>query len=169
MAKKSTVDRSQEYQNWLCKEELFHEAQHKSDLDKLAQDWRDNNSKAEHDMLCRLPRYITRDRAYTMWTRSAFGQTKEAALDDGARFLHEYTTDVQQVFSRVQHHHHRWDDADKKWYPLHSCLRKGTKEECKHSFPKSKQITTESNSCAKAWRETTVFESLVAETGLAPV
>ena len=67
--------------------------------------------------------------------------SESAARKEAAAFLAQYSADVQFVFSRAHHHHHRWDEKTKRWMPLLACLRQGTKDKCKAGFPKNLQIS----------------------------
>ena len=62
---------------------------------------------------------MTGDLAPSLWEGES---SRDAVFKEGAEWRKQYFDDVQFVFSRVQHHHHRWDGKKKKkWFPLFSC------------------------------------------------
>eukprot|EP00973_Karenia_brevis_P084287 11697668-Karenia_brevis.AAC.1 len=60
----------------------------------LEQDWHDRFAAEKHNDLSFTPEYLVRD-------GSVAGEMSDVD------FLAQYRTDVQRVFSRVQHHMHR--------------------------------------------------------------
>eukprot|EP00973_Karenia_brevis_P040238 5557715-Karenia_brevis.AAC.1 len=60
----------------------------------LEQDWHDRFAAEKHNDISHTPEYLARD-----------GSSTEGISD--VEFLAQYRTDVQRVFSRVQHHMHR--------------------------------------------------------------
>ena len=70
----------------------------------------------------------------TKWDPDADAVTCD---QDAAQFKAAYETDVQTIFSKVQHHHHP------NGQPLSHCIKKGKKhaDQCKHGFPKAALVT----------------------------
>eukprot|EP00973_Karenia_brevis_P034896 4815953-Karenia_brevis.AAC.1 len=81
----------------------------------LEEDWHDRFAAQKHNDLSFTPEYLVRN-----------GSSIEGISD--VEFLAQYCTDVQRVFSRVQHHMHR--RAKSGYVPLKSCQRKPGKAQC---------------------------------------
>ena len=59
----------------------------------------------------------------------------QSLLEDGAAFKKQYLADAQRMFSRVQHHMHKWTKAG--YVPLKTCRPKSgaSKQCCSERFP----------------------------------
>ena len=87
--------------------------------------------------------------------------------EEAAQFKQRFQTDVQFIFSRVQHHWHALDDKGNR-VPLKYCRLKGRKKQscCKVGFPKKVIQLKNGKLNRQKYRVRIVCQGVAAEMGL---
>ena len=139
-----SVEAIKEYQMRLCREEHYQHEEHKTAEVELERGWNTNYAEPEHQALCAMPAFFSEETSATLWDVEASKDDKEVALAEGQKFKERFENHVQFVFSRAQHHWHRWENG--KRVPLKYCLggrgqRKRGVRKCRGKFPKTQQCT----------------------------
>ena len=105
-------------------------------------------SKSAHVDMSQTPAYLIED-AGAHKSPNVCDATEKETMDslvaDAARFKKIYFADVQNIFSRVQHHMHK--RTKKGYVPLKTCQRKCGKKcsmTCKFDFPRTRLRTHKS-------------------------
>ena len=144
--KKISVDAWKHYQSWLHHEDVFVPTEHAAFADKVQEEFFDRFRKPEHAGLSQVPSFLVEDaqaqaaeETLTVSSCTTLAQ-RQALQEDANAFMQKYTSDLQYVFNRVQHHCHK--KTAHGFVPLKACRMKtsrkrsvGMKDKCKAGFP----------------------------------
>ena len=103
-----------------------------------------------------------------LWTEQQISATLLLQVQaEAAEFKHRFQTDVQFIFSRVQHHWHKLDDKGNR-VPLKYCQIRGKKNAmcCKSGFPKKVLKHKNGKLRLEKYRTRIVCQGVAAELGL---
>jgi hypothetical protein len=135
MTSESILQRITSFTEHLQREDHFNNAEHQRNLETLEREFHANNEgpARNHYLSVRSrPLYECADKPYLWSASSAHGGHCAALVDavhrEAEEFKRIFETDVQFVFSRVQHH----------WHPLN---KKGQREPMPYCRPASKRCT----------------------------
>ena len=112
-SKKISVEAWKHYQSWLHHEDVFVPTEHAAFADKVQDEFFDCFRKREHAGLSQVPAFLVEDAVLqaaegTLTVSSCTTPTQRQALQDDANaFMQSYTSDLQYVFNRAQHHVHK--------------------------------------------------------------
>ena len=116
-----------DYHAWLHREEPFDQGIHESQREIIESAWRNRFDGQEHDAMSQAPPFMQRDNAPTLLDASPCPPEEAAA--DAEQYVKAYTTDLQFIFSRVQHHFHKRTKHGYVPFPR-ACASKIDKTKC---------------------------------------
>ena len=118
-------------QSWLHHEDVFVPTEHAAFADKVQDEFFDRFRNPEHAGLSQVPAFLFKDALLqadegTLSVSSCRTPTQRQALQEDANaFMQKYTSDLQYVFSRVQHHCHK--KTPQGFVPLKACRMKSSR------------------------------------------
>ena len=155
----------------LHREDHFDHDGHERDIEKLEQEFHMNNAgPPRNTYLAVRPRFLFHpDVDASLWRDVKHEDLLRRVFEEGKEFRRKFETDVQFIFSRVQHHWHA-KDTDGKRKPMQYCKQKskGKKQTdcCKRGFPKAVLRTREGNLNMHKFRCRIVCRGVAAELDL---
>ena len=134
------LERLSRFCEHLQKEDHFHPQHHKDNLDNLEEQFHANNAGPPENIYLSVRPSFLIDKAEVPSLWQSQGTTPRflrAVEKEAAEFKERFETDVQFIFSRVQHHWHT-RDAKGNRVPLKYCRLKGKKRQhvCNINFPR---------------------------------
>ena len=144
---------------FMCREDHFDDAGHQENLPQLQKDWEGNQAGLPHAKMAFKPNFwkapASGHGCPSLWDTAPEDQNTtqlRAEVDaDAKQYKKSYEDDVQNIFSRVQHHWHATKDGAP--VPGAYCRKKGLsrkkgkkkarhghEEVCKQDFPKAHQL-----------------------------
>ena len=116
-----------DYQQWFHREDPLDDEEHKHFEPRANKEWTERFATREHDGLSRTPEFMTSDPGRTLWNAEPI--SVDAAAADARQFKSAYFKDARFIFSRVQHHVHKW--TKNGYVPLKTCKSKsGSSKQC---------------------------------------
>ena len=120
------------YHTWVHQEDVLDVEEHDKMQVDLDHQWQTRFRDPNHHDLSLWPSYLHHDgRKDGVDTESQCfqGVETDALLQEGSTFSKVYKQDAQRIFSRVQHHMHKWTKGG--YVPLKTCKPKsGSSKQC---------------------------------------
>ena len=134
------LERITKFCEHLQREDHFDHDQHDANLEELEKQFHANNDGPQENIFLsvRSSPFFTTPKVHTLWqTKEVNERLMQEINEEAERFEHQFRSDVQFIFSRVQHHWHKLDDKGIR-VPLIYCCLKGKRKQflCKAGFPK---------------------------------
>jgi len=120
------------YHTWVHQEDVLDVEEHEKMQVDLDHQWQTRFRDPQHHDLSTWPKYLDDDaKEGEAGNESSHfeGVETDALLQAGENFSKAYKKDAQRIFSRVQHHMHKWTKAG--YVPLKTCKPKsGASKQC---------------------------------------
>ena len=120
------------YHTWVHQEDVLDVEEHDKMQVDLDHQWQTRFRDPSHHDLSLWPSYLHHDATKDGPDSDAQcfqGLETDALLEEGADFSRVYKKDAQRIFSRVQHHMHKW--TKNGYVPLKTCKSKsGSSKQC---------------------------------------
>ena len=126
------------YHTWVHQEDVLDEEEHNKMQVDLDHQWQTRFRDPNHHDLSLWPSYLHHDAekdGVETESQCFQGVETDALLKEGSAFSRVYKQDAQRIFSRVQHHMHKWTKGG--YVPLKTCKAKsGSSKQCySEGFP----------------------------------
>ena len=126
------------YHTWVHQEDVLDIEEHEKMQVDLDHQWQSRFRDPQHHDLSTWPSYLVDDAEENGAGNESQlfqGVETDALLQEGENFSKAYKKDAQRIFSRVQHHMHKWTKAG--YVPLKTCRPKSgaSKQCCSERFP----------------------------------